>query len=379
TNERVHDLLRGGFARSPLFTGVIQGTGPRYCPSIEDKVARFAARDSHQLFLEPEGLENDRIYINGFSSSLPADVQDAALRAIPALEHCEVLRYGYAVEYDAIEARSLHPTLESRIVPGLFVAGQTCGTSGYEEAAAQGLVAGANAALALLGREPFLPDRASSYLGVLVDDLTGLDLVEPYRLFTSRAEFRLHLRHDNAEERLTEHGWKLGMVSQSQWLQFQASKRERERLASRLETVKLSVAELRPFLSDRGESIPTQSVRAIEVAKRSNVELADLLLAFPEQLDHSLDRLGILAVESSLRYEGFFQREHRDLERIQKWATRCFPPEMDWMSATGISMEAREALSRAKPLTVGQAAKLPGVRQGDLSVLLLFVSGSNGN
>lgn len=374
TNDRVHGLLREGFSRSPLFTGVIQGTGPRYCPSIEDKVARFASRDSHQLFLEPEGLSNDRIYVNGFSSSLPEDVQDAALRSIAGLERCEVIRYGYAVEYDAVEGRSLHPTLESRHVGGLYIAGQTCGTSGYEEAAAQGLVAGANAALAQKGSEPFLPDRATSYIGVLVDDLTSLDLVEPYRLFTSRAEFRLHLRHDNAEERLTEIGWKLGLVSESQWRLFEGSKQERKRLLSRLETVKLSVDQLRPFLSERGESIPNQSIRAIEVAKRSQVELADLLHAFGDCLEHSLDRLGILAVESSLRYEGFFQREHRDLERVQRWATRLFPAGIDWMSQKGVSMEAREALSRAKPLTVGQAAKLPGVRQGDLSVLLMLVS-----
>jgi tRNA uridine 5-carboxymethylaminomethyl modification enzyme len=374
TNEEAHEKLRAGFSRSPLFTGVIQGTGPRYCPSIEDKVARFASRDSHQLFLEPEGLGNDRVYVNGFSSSLPDDIQDAALRAIPALARCEVIRYGYAVEYDAIEGKSLHPTLESRGVAGLYIAGQTCGTSGYEEAAAQGLVAGANAALAVKGREPFLADRATSYIGVLVDDLTGMDLVEPYRLFTSRAEFRLHLRHDNAEERLTEVGWKLGLVPESHWVRYHESKRERSRLTSQLESVKLSPEVLRQFLYERGESIPSQPIRAIEVARRSQVDLADLLLAFPQSLAHGLDRLGILAVESSLRYEGYFQREQRDLDRVQKLATRCFPPAIDWMSTAGISIEAREALARAKPLTVSEAAKLPGVRQGDLSVLLLLVS-----
>ncbi len=374
TNQRVHDKLREGFSKSPLFTGVIQGTGPRYCPSIEDKVARFASRDSHQLFLEPEGLGNDRVYINGFSSSLPAQTQDAALREIPALAGCEVIRYGYAVEYDAIEGRSLHPTLESRLVPGLYVAGQTCGTSGYEEAAAQGLVAGANAALACQKREPFLADRASSYIGVMVDDLTSLDLVEPYRLFTSRAEYRLHLRHDNAEERLTEVGWKLGLVSSEQWLRFDQSKRERAALTSQLETVKLSVEALRPFLYERGESIPTQPIRAIEVARRSQVDLAGLLRAFALEIPHGLDRLGVQAVESAIRYESFFQREQRDLERVRRMATSLFPDGIDWMAVEGVSIEAREALAKTRPLTVAEAAKLPGVRQGDLSVLLLLIS-----
>lgn len=376
TSRESHEILRSGFSRSPLFTGIIQGTGPRYCPSIEDKVARFASRDSHQLFLEPEGVHNERVYVNGFSSSLPDDIQDAALRTIPALASCEVLRYGYAVEYDAIEGTSLHSTLESRSSPGLYIAGQTCGTSGYEEAAAQGLLAGANAALAVLGRPPFVPDRATSYLGVLVDDLTGMDLAEPYRLFTSRAEYRLHLRHDNAEERLCELGWKLGLVGQDQWSRFDYSKQERSRLVSQLETVKLSPESLRPFLYERGESIPTQSVRAMEIARRSQVGLADLLGTFGAQLPHGLDRLGILAVESSIRYEGYFQREERDLERVQRMAASRFPEGFDWMSLGGVSIEAREALARAKPLTVAEASRLPGVRQADLSLLLLLVSGN---
>lgn len=374
TDASTHALLREGFARSPLFTGVIQGLGPRYCPSIEDKVARFPDRDSHQLFLEPEGLDNDRIYVNGFSSSLPEDVQDAALRSIPALASCEVIRYGYAVEYDAIQGTSLHPTLESRQREGLYFAGQTCGTSGYEEAAAQGLAAGTNAALACLGRELFLPDRASSYLGVLLDDLTSLDLTEPYRLFTSRAEYRLHLRHDNAEERLTEAGWKLGLVSQDQWDRFEYSKQERARLLSQLETTKLSPSQLRPFLSERSESVPGQSIRALEVARRPQVRLEDLLAAYPIDLPQGLDRWDVLAVESFLRYQGFFQREERDLQRVRRQSSKPFPPDVDWMSLEGVSIEAREALARHRPLTLSQAERLPGVRPADLSVLLLLLS-----
>lgn len=373
TNPQTHVRLREGFARSPLFSGKIEGTGPRYCPSIEDKVSRFAERESHQLFLEPEGVENDRIYVNGFSSSLPSDVQDAALRTIPALARCEVIRYGYAVEYDAIDGTALHPTMEVRHLPGLFLAGQTCGTSGYEEAAAQGLVAGVNAALSLGGKPPFLPDRASSYLGVLVDDLTSLPLTEPYRLFTSRAEFRLHLRHDNAEDRLMPTARALGLVDNGRWERFQERVSGREKLRRWLSDTKVDVERIRSFLDDRTESVSTPTIRAMDLAKRPGISLEELVseLGAPDPLD----RLGLLSLESSIRYESFFLREAGEVERVRRFSTMRIPYGTDWLSMEGVSIEARQVLDRRHPLTLGQAARLPGVRSADVVVILLRLQG----
>lgn len=379
TGADTHARLREGFARSPLFSGVITGTGPRYCPSIEDKVSRFAERDSHQLFLEPEGLGNDRVYVNGFSSSLPAEVQDAALRTIPALARCEVIRYGYAVEYDAIEGTALHPTLEVRRVPGLYLAGQTCGTSGYEEAAAQGLVAGANAALALSGKAPMLLDRATSYMGVLVDDLTSLDLTEPYRLFTSRAEYRMHLRHDNAEDRLTSMGRDLGLVDDVRWETYCSRLDYKNRLKKRLMETRVAPNRIRAFLESRGESVPEQSVRLVEIAKRPRVELADLVREMGSLESDSFDRLGVLSLESEIRYEGFFKFEERQIERIKRMSGHALPADVDWLAVDSLSVEARQALHAHRPLTVGQAARLSGVRSADVAVLLLHLGPSAGS
>jgi tRNA uridine 5-carboxymethylaminomethyl modification enzyme len=373
TNARTHARLREGFARSPLFSGKIEGTGPRYCPSIEDKVSRFPERESHQLFLEPEGLGNDRIYVNGFSSSLPSDVQDAALRTIPALSRCEVIRYGYAVEYDAIDGMALHPTLEARHLPRLFLAGQTCGTSGYEEAAAQGLVAGVNAALSLSGKPPFLPDRASSYLGVLVDDLTSMPLTEPYRLFTSRAEFRLHLRHDNAEDRLMPIGRELGLVDDARWERYRERGEGRENLRRWLSETKIQVEGLRDFLDARGESVSTPTIRAMDLAKRPGISLEEL--ASRLEYSESIDRLGLLSLESSIRYESFFLRESNEVERVRRFSKLLISEGVDWLSMEGVSIEARQALAHRRPSTLGQAARLPGVRPADVVVILMRLHG----
>jgi tRNA uridine 5-carboxymethylaminomethyl modification enzyme len=379
TGEETHARLREGFARSPLFSGVITGTGPRYCPSIEDKVARFSDRDSHQLFLEPEGIGNDRVYVNGFSSSLPAEIQDAALRTIPALARCEVIRYGYAVEYDAIDGTALHPTLEVRHVPGLYLAGQTCGTSGYEEAAAQGLVAGANAALSVLGKGPFLLDRATSYMGVLVDDLTSMSLVEPYRLFTSRAEHRLHLRHDNAEDRLTPKGRSVGLVDAARWEKYCSRLEYKTRMRNWLTATSVEPLRIGPFLETRRESIPESPVRLLQIAKRPHVQLDELAVEMEWDPERSLDRLACLALESEIRYEGFFLREERDIERVKRMSGHALPAGIDWLSAEGISVEARQALQAQRPLTVGQAARLPGVRSADVAVLLMHIQSPTGS
>ncbi len=374
TGADTHEALRAGFSRSPLFNGRITGIGPRYCPSIEDKVHRFPDRDSHQLFLEPEGLSNERVYVNGFSSSLPAEVQDAALRTIPALAGCRVIRYGYAVEYDAIDANMLHPTLEARHQPGLYVAGQTCGTSGYEEAAAQGVVAGANAALSMRGRAPFLPDRATSYIGVLVDDLVSMPLDEPYRLFTSRAEHRLHLRHDNAEARLVPAGRQAGLVDDASWERFQRAEVATEQVRSLLATTKPAPERANPFLRARGSAEIERHTALVELARRPGIDLAALTGEFlGEQLPEGFDRLATLALESALRYAGFFEREARTRERVAKMSGRALPADIQWADVNGLSIEARQTLDKFRPLTVGEAARLPGVRPADVEVLLLLV------
>jgi len=374
TSAQTHAALREGFSRSPLFNGRITGIGPRYCPSVEDKVHRFPERDSHQLFLEPEGLGNDRIYVNGFSSSLPAEVQEKALRTIPALAECRIIRHGYAVEYDAIEGTSLHPTMESRRNPGLYVAGQSCGTSGYEEAAAQGLVAGANAALSLKGRAPFLPDRATSYIGVLVDDLTAMILDEPYRLFTSRAEHRLHLRHDNAEERLVPMGREAGLVDDPSWERYLAAREASSTVRQVLSQAKVVPGACEAFLVARASQPVDRTTPLLELARRPGIELADLLADFvPDGVPAEFDRLACLALESAIRYAGFFDREQRTRDRVQKLSGKALPSDIDWAKVDGLSIEARQALNRERPLTVGQAARLPGVRPADVEVLLLQV------
>ena len=369
TSAETHARLREGFSRSPLFTGAISGVGPRYCPSIEDKVSRFPDRDGHQLFLEPEGLRNDRIYVNGFSSSLPAEVQDAALRTIPSLERCEVIRYGYAVEYDAVEGTALHPTLEARHLPGMFLAGQTCGTSGYEEAAAQGLVAGANAALSARGRAALLLDRATSYMGVLVDDITRLPQPEPYRLFTSRAEHRLHLRHDNAEARLSDAAHAIGLLDERRWELHRSRESACAKLRESLRETRVEPGRIRDFLAGRGESVPDRTVRAEELARRPNVRLKDLVSELA--IADPPDRLGVLRAESDLRYEGFFERERREIERIRRFGSKPVPRDVDWMSMEGVSIEAREILSKERPPSIDRAARLPGVRPADVAVILL--------
>lgn len=375
TSRETHELLRDGFSRSPLFNGKIQGVGPRYCPSIEDKVSRFGDKDSHQLFLEPEGLGNDRIYVNGFSSSLPDDIQDAALRSIPGLESVEVIRYGYAVEYDAVDATQLHPTLESRTHAGLFLAGQSNGTSGYEEAAGQGLVAGANAGLFAKGQRPLLLDRSRSYLGVMLDDLTTMQLAEPYRLFTSRAEFRLHLRADNAEDRLMEQGHEAGLVDEGTWERFQRRREAAVTLRQKLSKSRVKPEQFAGWLEARGEMPLTQNTAPLDLARRPEADLAEVtrLAGLGEEELTTLGRYGIRGLQSEISYAGFFEREARDLERVRKLSGELLPPDTNWMTAEGLSIEARQSLQRERPLTVGQAAKLPGVRPADVAVLQLHL------
>jgi tRNA uridine 5-carboxymethylaminomethyl modification enzyme len=375
TSAETHELLKTGFDRSPMFTGVIQGVGPRYCPSIEDKIARFADRDSHQLFLEPEGIDSGRIYVNGFSSSLPAEVQDAALRTLPGLRNCRVLRYGYAVEYDAVDATQLHPTFECRSpeLEGLYFAGQVNGTSGYEEAAAQGLIAGINAALKVRGEEPFILGRAESYIGVLADDLVNLEIDEPYRMFTSRAEYRLHLRQDNAEERLLERGHALGLVDAATVAKYRARVARFAAMRERLAATKVLPEAINPFLEGEGGAPVTESVYALPLLRRPEIAFTALAthLGIPLEGWTLAERT---AFEAGEKYQGFFERQQRDIERSRKLAHLRIPADFDYAVAKGLSGEALQKLATRRPLTVGDASRIAGVTPADVSALIYHLN-----
>jgi len=372
THAETHAILREGFDRSPMFTGVIQGIGPRYCPSIEDKVCRFADRDSHQLFLEPEGLTSGRIYVNGFSSSLPSEIQDRALRTIPGLRNCKVLRYGYAVEYDSVNATELQPTFECRDIPGLYFAGQVNGTSGYEEAAAQGFLAGINAVHRIRGVEPFLLARSESYLGVLADDLVNMEMDEPYRMFTSRAEYRLNLRQDNAEERLLEKGHALGLVDTEAMRLYAIRSDRREAMRRRLAETKATPAQVNPLLASLGGALLSESEPALGLLRRSEVSLAGLL----SQLGlggEDWTAADLTALEASEKYQAFTQRQQREIDRSLKLIELRIPAGFDYAAATALSMEARQKLAVQRPLTVGQAQRLSGVTPADVSGLIFHL------
>ncbi len=371
TNKDTHEILRTGFDESPMFTGMIEGIGPRYCPSIEDKIGRFADKDSHHLFLEPEGLNNNRIYVNGFSSSLPAKIQDAALRTIPGLQNCQVLRYGYAVEYDSVDATQLLPTYECKDFSGLYFAGQVNGTSGYEEAAAQGLLAGLNAALKIKGEEPLWLTRAESYIGVMTDDLISLDLEEPYRMFTSRAEYRLHLRQDNAEERLLATGHRLGLIEESTWEKFIASRTRMEKMRETLLHTRSQSEPLNDYLESLGSSRLHEAVDGLGLLKRPNVDLIKLLEILEIKSDLTLKEH--LELESSERYRGFWERQLKEIERNKKLSTLIIPPSFDYIKAHALSTEARQKLAVKRPATVGLAQRISGVTPADISGLIFHL------
>jgi tRNA uridine 5-carboxymethylaminomethyl modification enzyme len=372
TNTVTHEILRTGFAESPMFTGAIKGVGPRYCPSIEDKIGRFADKDSHHLFLEPEGVGNGRIYVNGFSSSLPSEVQDRALRTIPGLRDCRVLRYGYAVEYDSVEATQLDPTYECKEVPGLYFAGQVNGTSGYEEAAAQGLIAGINAALKIKERPSFLLSRSESYIGVLTDDLVSLDLEEPYRMFTSRAEYRLHLRQDNAEERLLEKGHALGLVADDVFVKYGSWRKKLESVRDGLAKARAFGPAVDGFLASRGSAALDEPVTALSLLRRPNIDLAGLAACVG--LEHGLGGHELLIVEASERYRGFWERQLKEIERSKKLEDLRIPPDFDYAAAHALSIEARQKLASKRPLTVGLAQRISGVTPADVSGLIFHIN-----
>jgi tRNA uridine 5-carboxymethylaminomethyl modification enzyme len=361
TNEHTANLLRENLDRSPLFQKVIVGAGPRYCPSIEDKVVRFA-RDRHHLFLEPEGRGTDEFYVNGFATSMPLDVQEAALRTVPGLEEAWMTRPGYAVEYDFIPPHQLRPTLEAQAIPGLYCAGQLNGTSGYEEAAAQGLVAGVNAALALAGEEPFTLRRDEAYVGVLIDDLISKEHVEPYRMFTARAEYRLKLREDNADDRLLEYGYKLGLVKAARLRALAVFRRQ--------------VGELRQVLATTSVGEAPDRKRAAIKVKRPDVDIEELAAQYPAigAFPPAVRAL----VETEAKYEGYVARQDKEAEALAAYEEIRIPPDRDFSALANLSNEAKDALARVKPATLAAAARLQGVTPADLIILLRVLRGKRG-
>lgn len=373
TNERTHAIIRSGLSRSPLFTGVIEGIGPRYCPSIEDKIVRFADKDSHQIFVEPEGLTTHEVYPNGISTSLPYDIQEALVRSIAGFEQAHLTRPGYAIEYDFFDPRDLRPSLETRFVQGLFFAGQINGTTGYEEAAAQGLLAGANAALQVQGREPWSPRRDEAYMGVMVDDLVTRGTNEPYRMFTSRAEYRLMLREDNADLRLTETGRRLGLVGEEQWRAFEAKREAIERERQRLRDTWVRPETLDQTLATRvlGEPLRREA-RALELLARPNVGYAGVrALTGEPPAPVSAEVAEQLEIQS--RYDGYIGRQQAEIARQREQETRVLPEGFDFEQVRGLSTEVREKLGRVRPGTIGQAARIPGVTPAAVSLLLIHL------
>ncbi|AFN74242.1 Glucose-inhibited division protein A [Melioribacter roseus P3M-2] len=382
TDTEVHKILEKGFERSPLFTGIIKGRGPRYCPSIEDKIYRFSDKDRHQLFLEPEGLNSDLIYINGFSTSLPEEIQLEALRKIKGLEEVEMVRPGYAVEYDFFPPYQVDLTLETKLIEGLYFAGQINGTSGYEEAAAQGLVAGINAALKIQGRPEFVLKRSEAYIGVLIDDLVDKSTDEPYRMFTSRAEHRLVLRQDNADRRLMKYGFQFGLIPEDLYNDL----KRREILITKskdfLDNTKIHPDEINPLLESIGSSPLNNSEQIAKVLKRPEVKIDELLKRI--SVNHGENKLikellndpkALLQVEIEIKYEGYIQRQFELIEKMEKMEDLLIPSNFDYNNLKAVSAEAREKLSRVRPRSIGQASRISGVSPSDISVLLVYLKG----
>ena len=372
TTGRTHEIIRANLNRSPLYGGRIEGVGPRYCPSIEDKVVRFADKPRHQLFLEPMGLETEEIYVQGFSSSMPFDVQRNMLHTVKGLEHAEIMRPAYAIEYDCVDPLELRPTLETKKIRGLYGAGQFCGSSGYEEAAAQGLVAGINAALRLKGEEPLILDRADGYIGTLIDDLVTRGTNEPYRMMTSRSEYRLLLRQDNADERLVPIGVRVGLNPPERGARVQRKYEQVQKEISRVASVGVPVTDaVNGFLAGKNSAPLKAGCKLIDLLRRPELSYADLAPFDPDR--PALPAVIREQVEIRIKYAGYIDRQERDVEQYRKLQSRPLPPELDYSAIDSIRLEARQKLNAVKPLNFGQAARISGVSPADITALMIYM------
>ncbi|HFH9922049.1 TPA: tRNA uridine-5-carboxymethylaminomethyl(34) synthesis enzyme MnmG [Streptococcus suis] len=375
TNATSHKIINSNLHRAPMFSGIVKGIGPRYCPSIEDKIVRFADKERHQLFLEPEGRNTDEIYVQGLSTSLPEDVQQDLIHSIKGLENAQMMRTGYAIEYDMVMPHQLRATLETKKISGLFTAGQTNGTSGYEEAAGQGIVAGINAALKVQGKPELILKRSDGYIGVMIDDLVTKGTVEPYRLLTSRAEYRLILRHDNADMRLTEIGRQVGLVDDERWQVFQIHKNQFDNEMKRLESIKLKpIKETNEKVVAMGFKPLTDALTAKEFMRRPDVTYADAV-AFIGPAAEDLDTKTIELIETEVKYEGYIAKALDQVEKMKRMEEKRIPADIDWDDIDSIATEARQKFKLISPETIGQASRISGVNPADISILMVYLEG----
>ena len=377
TNSQSHEIINSNLHRAPMFTGVVKGVGPRYCPSIEDKIVRFADKERHQLFLEPEGRNTEEVYVQGLSTSLPEDVQRDLVHSIKGLENAEMMRTGYAIEYDMVLPHQLRATLETKKISGLFTAGQTNGTSGYEEAAGQGIVAGINAALKIQGKPELILKRSDGYIGVMIDDLVTKGTVEPYRLLTSRAEYRLILRHDNADMRLTEIGREVGLVDDDRWQRFETKKYQFENEMKRLDSIKLKpVKETNEKVVALGFKPLTDAVTAKEFLRRPEVSYQDVV-NFIGPATEELDDKIIELIETEIKYEGYISKALDQVEKMKRMEEKRIPANIDWDDIDSIATEARQKFKLINPETIGQASRISGVNPADISILMVYLEGKS--
>ncbi|AZK45588.1 tRNA uridine-5-carboxymethylaminomethyl(34) synthesis enzyme MnmG [Paenibacillus lentus] len=375
TSAETHEIINANLQRAPMFSGIIEGTGARYCPSIEDKIVRFSDKPQHQVFLEPEGKNTAEYYVQGLSTSMPEEVQEQIVRSVPGLQNAKIMRSGYAIEYDVIVPTQLWPTMETKLLPGLFTAGQINGTSGYEEASAQGVMAGINAARKVQGKEAIVLDRSQGYIGVLIDDLVTKGTNEPYRLLTSRAEYRLLLRHDNADLRLTEIGYEIGLISPERYAQFLDKKEKVEQEVERLRTTKVRPVDINPLLESIGSATIQDGSNLLAILRRPEVSYAHIHQFSPAEV--ALDEEMMEQVEIQVKYAGYIEKQLLHVEKLKKMEKKKLPENIKYEDIQGLAIEARQKLAKIRPLSIGQASRISGVSPADISILLVYLEHYN--